>query len=441
MQKPFDENKICSCGKTHKTFIPNCIVKKDAINDIVTEIQKFNAKRPFIVADVNTYFAAGEKVEKSLCESGITAKKYIYKNTHLEPDETTVGSLFLNYDADSDIIIGIGSGVINDICKILAHHTKNPYIIVATAPSMDGYASPLSSMVCGGLKVSVPSKCAEVIIGDLDILKTAPIHMLKSGIGDILAKYVSICEWRISNLVTGEYYCEEIAQLVRDSLKKCVDNADRILKRDDAAIINVMEGLVLSGLAMSYAGISRPASGAEHSFSHILDMRTLEFGSPADLHGIQCAIGTMLCVKIYNYIKNITPDKDKALKHAQNFDLPKWFEELKSFLGKAADSMIALEKKEDKYNVKNHEARLAVLIERWDDVVNIIEKEIPETDEFEKLLDLIASPKTPDEMGIEKEVTITALKAATDIRDKYILPKLLWDIGVIDEICEEINNK
>ena len=103
----------------------------------------------------------------------------------------------------------------------------------------------------------------------------------------MLAKYVSICEWRIANLITGEYYCETIAQMVRTALKKCVDNAEGLLKRDEEAIKAVFEGLIIGGVAMSYAGVSRPASGVEHYFSHVWDMRALEFGTNMDLHGIQ----------------------------------------------------------------------------------------------------------------------------------------------------------
>lgn len=434
MKPMFDENKICSCGKYHKTFIPECIIEKNAVAKIADYAKMFNAKKAFIVADINTYTVAGDKVEKLLSESGISVSKYIFNNTQLEPDEYAAGALALHYDPKSDIIIAIGSGVINDLSKILAHQTKNPYIIIATAPSMDGYASPLSSMSRAGLKVSIPSKCAEVIIGDIDILKTAPLHMLKSGLGDMLAKYISICEWRISNLVTGEYYCEEIADMVRKALKKCADAASGILNRDETAIKNVFEGLVLSGLAMSYAGLSRPASGAEHSFSHILDMRSLEFNTPTDLHGIQCAVASMLCVKIYNKIKTITPDRDKALKYTKAFDASLWNNELKKLLGKSSEPILELEKKEDKYNIKNHEKRLEIIVSDWEKIVKIIDEEIPSESEFEQILDVIGSPKEIEEIGIDSDLIPTIFKASKDIRDKYILPKLLWDIGILDEI-------
>ena len=139
-----------------------------------------------------------------------------------------------------------------------------------------------------------------VMVGDIDVLNGAPVFMAKAGLGDMLAKYVSICEWRIAHLITGEYYCETIAEMVRVALKKCVDNAEGLLKRDEEAIKAVFEGLIIGGVAMSYAGVSRPASGVEHYFSHVWDMRALEFGTSMDLHGIQCAIGTLISARIFS---------------------------------------------------------------------------------------------------------------------------------------------
>lgn len=160
----------------------------------------------------------------------------------------------------------MGSGVINDISKIVANVTGKPYVIVATSPSMDGYASATSSMTMEGLKISLDSKCADVIIGDTDILCNVPVKMMLSGLGDMLAKYVSICEWRISNIINGEYYCEDFANLVRESLKKCVNNVNGLLKRNEDTVNAVFEGLIICGVAMKFAEISRPASGIEHIY-------------------------------------------------------------------------------------------------------------------------------------------------------------------------------
>lgn len=422
----------CSCGKSHKINLPKVIVKSGAIHDLPLLINDFCVKKVQILADENTFEVAGKSVCSVLKNANILYSVYSFKTRALEPDENAVGRAIMHFDNSCDIVVAVGSGVVNDIGKILANTAKLPYIIVGTAPSMDGYASATSSMSMDGLKVSLPSKCADVIIGDIDILKNAPIKMLQAGLGDMLAKYISIAEWRIANEITGEYYCEKVANLIRTALKRCVDNAKGLLNRDEEAVKAVFEGLVIGGVAMALAGVSRPASGIEHYFSHVWDMRGLEFGSKVDLHGIQCAVGTYIASGLYEKVLKITPDREKALAYVKSFEYSKWAEELKAFLGKASNSMIALEEKEQKYSVEKHKERLEIIISKWDKICEIIREEIPTKKEIEGILETIGAPKTAKEIGIDCDLNVT-FKATKDIRDKYVLSRLLWDLGLIEE--------
>lgn len=427
-------SSICKCGKEHKSSVKEVITKPGAVNVLPDIVRRFNSQKPFILADVNTYDAAGDAVCKILADSGIEFSKYIFKNSHIEPDENSVGSAVMHYNSGCDLIIGIGSGVINDIGKILSTMAKKPYVIVATAPSMDGYASATSSMAVDGLKVSLNTRCPDVIVGDIDILKNAPIRMIQSGLGDMLAKYISICEWRIAHLLIGEYYCEYVANLVRESLKKCVDNADGVLKRDANAVKAVFDGLVTCGMAMEYAGLSRPASGVEHYISHIWDMRGLAFGTSTDFHGIQCGIATLIAAKVYEQVKETVPNRERALEYVKNFDSEKWNESLLKFVGPGAQSMIALEKIENKYSVSKHKSRLETIIADWDRILKIISEEVIPSKDVEKILDAIGAPKTCTEIGIDKETLPMTFKASKDIRDKYVLSRLCWDLGILDGI-------
>ncbi len=344
----------------------------------------------------------------------------------------------MHFDPSCDVVVGVGSGVINDVCKILSHLTGKPYIIVGTAPSMDGYASATSSMSRDGVKVSLNSRCADVIIGDTDILKTAPTHMLKSGLGDMLAKFVSIAEWRIAHLITGEYYCEEVAELIRGAVKKCVDNAEGLLARHEEAIEAVFEGLVIGGVAMAYAGVSRPASGVEHYFSHVWDMRGLEFGTQVDLHGIQCAMATMKSVELYGKIMALTPDWEKAHAYVEAFDLESWNGQLRDFLGSSAETMIELERKEGKYRKDTHPARFALIQKHWDEILEILRQELPATEELQNLMDTVGISRDLSTIGVDAETARTTFRATKDIRDKYVLSRLAWDLGVLDDLCETL---
>ena len=426
----------CRCGKRH-SFSAQLCIGTGVIAQIPNYIRQYKASKVFILSDTNTYAAAGKQVCSILAENGIPFTSYSFTHFPVEPDEYSVGSAFMHFDPACDFIIGVGSGVINDIGKILSCHCGKPYMIVATAPSMDGYASATSSMTRDGLKISLPSRSADIILGDIAILRQAPLHMMKSGLGDMLAKYVSICEWRIAHLITDEYYCEDIAALIRSALQKCIDHADGLLQRDANAVQAVFEGLVIGGVAMNYAGLSRPASGVEHYISHILDMRGVEFGTPMELHGIQCAIGTLIAVRLYEKLKAMQPDRDKALSYVAQFDYEAWSQTLRSLLGKGADSMIALEEKEKKYDKEAHKLRLERIINNWDVILRIIDEELPAAKELEELLSRIEAPKSLDAIGVDPELLPLIFAATKDIRDKYVLSRLAWDLGILDQITKQ----
>jgi len=427
----------CTCGKEHRFFArveagPGVLAKLPQI------LQDLGARKPFLLSDRNTWMAAGEQVSGLLAAAGIPFASYSFPEGEPKPDEQRVGSAVMHFDHSCDAVIGIGSGVINDIGKILAATAKLPYVIVGTAPSMDGYASATSSMTRDGLKISLPSKAADVIIGDTDILCKAPDKLLKAGLGDMLAKYVSICEWRIAKELVGEYYCPQIAQLIRSAVTLCVNGAEGLLRRETQAVQAVFEGLVIGGVAMNYAGLSRPASGGEHYLSHLIDMRSVEFGTAEDLHGIQCAIGTLVMLRLYEKLKDITPDREKALAYVRGFDFEAWSTQLRQLLGKGAESMIAQEAKEGKYDLAAHGKRLEVILEKWDTLLRIIEEELPSAAELERLLDTIEAPKTLTEIGVDETLLPVLFMATKDIRDKYVLSRLAWDLGILEEMAQTL---
>ncbi len=423
----------CACGKTH-CFTSDVFSGVGVLQRLPALLAEKNIKKVYMLADKNTYAAAGQRTEALFQENGIAVLAHVYEEEALEPDEKSVGSAVMHYPHDADAIVAVGSGVLNDIGKILSAMTHKLYVIVATAPSMDGYASDASSMTRAGLKISLPSRVADIIVGDADILAEAPLKMMVSGLGDMLAKYVSIAEWRIANLLLGEYYCEEVASLVREALAACVAAADRLLLRDRAAVTAVFDGLVLGGIAMKYAGVSRPASGVEHYISHVWDMRAVSFGTPTDFHGIQCAIGTLYAVKMYEKLATLPFDEQKGLDAVSMFDYGAWSETLRAFLGKGAESMIRLEEKEGKYDKCKHKARLALIVAHREDILRIVKEEIPPLSELSSLLDKIGAPKTASEIGLSEDIMPLTFMATRDIRDKYVLSRLAFDLGVTEEL-------
>ena len=423
----------CGCGREHR-FASRVVSGMGVLEKLPEEVRLLGGSKVFLLSDRNTWTVAGQRAAALLTGAGIAVTSFSFPEDQPEPDEHSVGAAVMHMDASCDLVVAVGSGVVNDIGKILSALSRRPYIIVATAPSMDGYASATSSMNRSGLKISLPSRCADTIIGDGEILCRAPMKLLRSGIGDMLAKYISICEWRIANLLLGEYYCEEVAALIRDAVAQCVEQADGLLQRKPEAVMAVFEGLIIGGVAMNYAGLSRPASGVEHYISHVLDMRGVEYGLPVAHHGTQCAVGTLIAIRLYEKLAAITPDREKALHFAENFNLTDWNDRLRKLVGKGAESMIALEEKDGKYDIQKHAPRLDRILTVWNQILTIIHQEMPCAQELEQLLDRVGLPKTLAELGTEEGLLPEVFRATKDIRDKYVLSRLCWDLGVLEEI-------
>ena len=424
-----NDGAVCaSCGKKHFGLLRDYIAGENAIGKLPALLNKYECKHPFVLCDPNTYRAAGKRVEEVLKEAGISFSLHVMAAEKPAPDEKTVGEALMYCDTACDAVIAVGGGVINDTCKIIAAAKNVPDMIVATAPSMDGFASATSSMERSGLKISLNSKCPEAVIADPEILIHAPKRMILSGIGDILAKYISLVEWKIANLLIGDFYCETIAGIVKDSLAQCVRDAKAAVNGDKNAILSVMEALVISGLAMNYAEISRPASGMEHYISHIVDMRALEWGTPSDFHGIQCAVATLTTVRAYEKLFASLPDKEKALAAVSAYDNEKWNAYLREKLGHGAESIIAGEEKERKYDKEKHAVRLEKIISEWNTLAEIV-KQLPRAEELESFMKDIGHPTEPQELGLTDAQWQEAFLMAKDIRDKYVLGRLLWDLG------------
>ncbi|MDO5444830.1 MAG: sn-glycerol-1-phosphate dehydrogenase [Eubacteriales bacterium] len=429
----------CECGKIHTPGVKKVIIEKGAISCLPELLKEIGASKPFILSGHDTFAAAGDKVCSVLDTAGYSYLKYVFPVSPVRPTEFTVGSALMHFDYSCDAIIGIGSGVINDTGKMLARATGLKYIIVATAPSMDGFVSGTSSMDRDGLKTTINSKAPWGVVGDLDVLCNAPMHLLRAGVGDMLAKITSLREWKLAEIIVGEEYCPVIAALVQKALDKVISRTDGLLKRDPESVKAVLEGLLIAGIAMDYAGLSRPASGMEHYFSHLWDMRSLAFEDCRfEQHGIQAGIGTLYTLMMYEELlkEKIKPDRDRAMKYVADFSLEDWNKKLLAFVGPGAEAMIAGENKEHKYSPEKHAARFEILEKNWQEITDIIQG-LPSSEEIRSLMESIEFPTGAECIGYDREKIITTCMMTKDIRDKYVGTRLLWDLGVLEEVVEK----
>lgn len=428
----------CECGKEHRVAIEKVVIGNGAIGKIPALLNSFGFKKVYMAADKNTFEAAGAQVEKVITEAGIRFSKHVYLREHdLVPDETAAGEFIFHMDRDTDVIIAVGSGVLNDLCKFMSFRLGIPYIIVATAPSMDGYASDGAALNIDNLKTTLSTTMPKAIIGDVDVLKKAPLRMIKAGFGDMVGKYSAINDWKLSHAINDEYYCGAVAKMVEDSLEKCIKSAEGLKDRKDGAIQTLMEGLVLTGIAMSFAGNSRPASGSEHHLSHFIEMMYLFDGKEAPLHGEKVGVNTLLMNSIREKISNMNPDLDKITQTAHSFDKGKWTEDVRILFRQAAPGVIRINEKEKINDLDERLARVARIIGQWDKIVEIL-RDVPPLKEIEAVLKKAEAPVTLKELGVDRETVINGLIYAKEVRARYTVLQLAWDLGVLNLFAEEI---
>ncbi len=292
----------CPCGKRHSCGIDAVYIENDAISRLAELCA--DEQTILLVCDENTFAAAGEKTLEALRGKKITRAAFSGRSV-LVPDESAVSAVEDKLK-DAEMIVGIGSGVIQDLCKYVSFRNDVPYIIVATAPSMDGYASDGAAMITDGMKVTYPARLPRAIVADTQVLASAPEDMIKSGIGDVIGKFSALNDWRLSQCVTGEYFCEKIYEMTLEQVKRVIPLAEEILKRrDEKSISELMNALVSIGIFMSFAGSSRPASGSEHHMAHFFEITGLIENKERFSHGINVAFSSYIAAKIYKELQQL----------------------------------------------------------------------------------------------------------------------------------------
>lgn len=370
----------------------NVILKNGAANSLAELCS--NYKNILYVADKNTYKAFGREFDNIL----------IF-DVPLVPNEEAIEKL-TEKSQDSDLIVGIGSGVINDLCKYVSFKKGIPYYICATAPSMDGYVSTGSALIIGGMKITYTTHTPDAIIADIDILKNAPFDLIRAGYGDIIGKFSALNDWELSNLVTGEKLDTEIYNKTKKAVDRVIDLRFELNERTDESIYALTDALILVGIAMMECGNSRPASGSEHHLSHFFEITGLLDNTEYLPHGIDVAYSTIVTAELR---KRILENYEKP-----DFDRAHWEKRVKEIYSTSAEGIIELQDK-----VGLHGKDFNVDFEK----IRKILKKHPSGDEIYELL-------KPMGYDIDKFINLYGIKKITDavyyakdLKDRYTV---LW---------------
>ena len=424
----------CRCGKTHCALpLRSLLIEQGALNKLAGELRKLEVDNIFVVMGNNSQAVVGQTVTKILEKDGFEFSQIcLHGRPKVLPNEVYLDIVSAACPENARFVLGVGSGVINDLCKMIASARGIPCGIVATAPSMDGYASNSSAMELGGIKTTVYTTCPSLIVCDTDILREAPFEMLSAGFGDMAAKLISIADWKIASLITGEYYCEEIAEMMTKAYSVVVCNVNKIARRDEEAIRHMTEGLVLSGIAMSMAKVSRPASGMEHTISHILEMLAIARGAQGSLHGLQVGYGVREALELYEKASSFTPTKTTCQAAADGFDEAAWEREMKTVFGKQAEELIARAKEEERNAPQNILKRGLSAAEHWSEIKKVIEDVLSQKDAVNAALDKMNIPTLGEieKLGYTKTEARAAVEHSRNLRARYIFTSMCFDIGL-----------
>lgn len=431
----------------------------------------FPGKKAVVVSDINIWNVLGEKVFRALKDSGIETEKYIIsKGTfhadwkYVEMTDRIAEGLFEKAKAieedsahiESDaskafdealraeyILVSVGSGVINDLCKLSSHHHGQSYLTLPTAASVDGYSSFGASITYGGAKQTFSCPAPVAIVADMDIIASAPAHMTAAGYADLAAKVPAGAEWMIADFVGTAPIQDDAWHVLQDHLDGFLSNPEGVAAGDIDAISDVFEGLTLSGIAMQAARSSRPASCCDHLFSHILDMTGHRYNGKLQSHGFQVAIGTLtMCAAFDELFKldlskldvekcveawpSLEEEQARALEIFKDFPAPRLgYDEITK---KYANKDVVRE-------------QLEKLRTNWPELKSKLQAQVWPFKKMQRCFKLAGAPSDPSEIGLSRAQLRDMFPKVQLMRFRYNLLDLAKRGGFYDAIVDPIFEK
>lgn len=400
---------VCLCGREHimttKSVViePGCLLRLEEI----LEQSGIRGKRCVLYGE-NSCAATADRHPHA-------GQEIVLPAAGLHADERSTARVLELLDGDVEVILAVGGGTIHDIARFCAHERGLRLVSCPTAASVDGFCSTVSAMTWHGYKKTIPAVAPEIVVADTEIIRNAPPELVKSGVGDILAKYTALADWKIANVLTGEYFCPRIHDMMRKAVDTAVESIDGLLRGETEAYASVTYALVLSGIAMQMMGNSRPASGAEHHISHLIEMGppSLPVAFPA-LHGEKAGVGTILAAREYKrlgQIRDIGP-----FLHPYS---PPSGEKIKKYFGNALAPAIIRENENDCLGSVD----IGRLEKVWPEIRQIL-SENPAPDELYRLLEKLDAKRSVEDIGVSQADTEQLLDYSPWVRNRLTLMRM-----------------
>lgn len=391
-----------------------------------------------VIADTNTFAAAGEKTIKALEDAGVKMQEpFIFDDPELYAEWSYLIKLEEHLKASDAVAVAVGSGVINDLVKLASEHLGRRYIIVGTAASMDGYTAYGASITKDGNKQTFDCKAPLGAVIEPEISAKAPKELSASGYADLIAKVPAAAEWMIADALEVEKIDEFAYSLLHDNLKESLSKPQEVYDDDVDATKLLAEGLIMSGFAMQAMNSSRPASGMEHQFSHYWDMEGLCHEGKHVSHGFKVGIGTLVSTACLEFILDYDIESIDIEECVSKW--PSW-EQMqedihKVFEGKPGHLARALSESAGKYI--GHEAlrqQLHLLKKVWPELRQRMKAQIYSFDHVYDCLKKVGAPYEPEMIGLTRAKLMDTFSGIPYMRSRYTVIDLIQRCGLMDQV-------
>ena len=409
------------------------LLENDALNQLPEAIRSLwgNDARPWLVADGNTWRAAGAEVAKILKAAGMEGPDpFLFPGTPmLHADESNV-NLLLEQFPENVVPVAIGGGTVNDLVKPASGLRHVSYCCVPTAPSVDGYTSSGAALTASGLKQTLPCPAPLAVVADSGILRNAPPEMFAAGYADLMAKIPAGADWLAADTLGIEAIDPAVWELVQTPLR---DNLS-----DPSDVRRVFTGLAATGYAMQLYRDSRPASGADHLVSHIWEMENLCCNGKPVSHGFKVAIGTVTSTALYEALFSLSEQEARRLARP-GLDRAGREAEIDALLSVgtygAATRTIALAKfREGRALAERRE----LIYRNWETLRERILHQLYPLEELTRRLTAAGCPVRPADIQLGREQFLHGIRTAQLIRKRYTVLDLVYELGLLEELLQRI---
>lgn len=417
-------------------------VGKGILNQIPRVFEEhFKGKTAVIITDEASFNVAGRAVNEAFKTAKLpTLEPFIFRAPDLYAESRFVNELEAALRKHSAIPVAVGSGTINDLTKLASHRVGRTYMCVATAASMDGYTAFGASITHEGLKQTFFCPAPVAVVADLDVICNAPGQMNPWGYADLLAKVTAGADWIVADALGAEPIDAQAWNIVQGRLREMIADAPGVFARKPEAVERLVEGLMLGGFAMQSAKSSRPASGAEHQFSHLWDMQHHTHNGQAPSHGFKVGVGTLAVTALYERLFALPLEKLDVQKCVADWpDENAWVARARQLLGEGelADSAIKEIKAKHNTSEELHE-QLNTLRAVWPTLREQLRVQLLPFATLKQMLSDVGGPTAPEHIGITRERLRDSYWQAWCIRRRFTVLDLAVRVGALDACLGQI---